>query len=525
MLVGVPAEIKNNEYRVAITPAGVEALATAGQSVVVQAGAGAESGFTDDFYRRSGAEVAASAEEVWGRAEMIMKVKEPMPSEWPLMRRDQVLFTYFHFAASRPLTRAVMESGAVAIAYETVESPSGELPLLTPMSEVAGRMAVQAGAKYLERPAGGSGVLLGGVPGVLPAKVLVLGGGVVGTQAAKMAAGLGARVAVMDISLPRLRRLADVMPANVNLLYSTRYAVRKQLVDSDLVVGAVLLPGKKAPNLVRRQDLDTMRRGSVIVDVAVDQGGCVETIRPTTHEDPVYEVGGVIHYGVANMPGAVPRSSTLALTNATLPYAVQLARKGWRKACEDDPGLARGVSVVAGQVAHAGVAETFGLPCGAERERGIGGTALGARCPPVRFMRLAANLDLPLPARETEGAAGYDVRCCADLRLEPGEVCAAPTGLAMELPPGVECQVRPRSGLAARFGVTMPNSPGTIDSDYRGEIKVILQNLGRVPVDVRRGDRVAQLVFARCLSPAVEETVEISETPRGADGFGSTGAR
>ena len=538
MLVGVPTEIKNNEYRVAVTPAGVEALAAAGQGVVIQAGAGAESGFTDDYYRRSGAEIVASAEEVWARAEMIMKVKEPMPAEWPSMRRDQVVFTYFHFAASEPLTRAVMESGTVAVAYETVESPSGELPLLTPMSEVAGRMAVQAGAKYLERPAGGSGVLLGGVPGVQPAKVLVLGGGVVGAEAAKMAAGLGARVAVMDISLPRLRRLADVMPANVNLLYSTRYAVRKQLVDSDLVVGAVLLPGKKAPNLVRRQDLRSMRPGSVIVDVAVDQGGCVETIRPTTHEDPVYEVDGVIHYGVANMPGAVPRSSTLALTNATLPYAVQLARKGWRKACEDDPGLARGVSVVAGKIVHRGVAETFGLPFEAEWGRKLHGARSlhgaaqlrdavepEAGCPSVRFMRLPANPDLPLPTRETEGAAGYDVRACVDLRLEPGQVEVVPTGLAMELPPGVECQVRPRSGLATRNGVTMPNSPGTIDSDYRGELKVPLQNLGRDPVDLRRGDRIAQLVFARCLSPAVTETADLSRTPRGTSGFGSTGAR
>lgn len=377
MLVGVPAEIKNNEYRVAITPAGVEALTAAGQEVVVQAGAGSESGFTDDFYRRCGAEVVGAAEEVWSRAEMIMKVKEPMPSEWPSMRRDQLVFTYFHFAASEELTRAVIESGISAVAYETVESPDGELPLLTPMSEVAGRMAVQAGAKYLERPAGGSGVLLGGVPGVAPAKVLVLGGGVVGAQAARMAAGLGARVAVMDVSLSRLRYLADVMPANVSLLYSTRYAVRKQLVDADLVVGAVLLPGKKAPNLVRRQDLTTMRPGSVIVDVAVDQGGCVETIRPTTHEDPVYRVENVIHYGVANMPGAVPRSSTLALANATLPYAVQLACKGLRKACEDDPGLACGLSVVAGKVVHEGVAETFGLPFEPEGAPGGGADVSG----------------------------------------------------------------------------------------------------------------------------------------------------
>lgn len=361
MLIGVPKEIKNNEYRVALTPAGAEALVQAGHSVVIQASAGKESGFTDDFYTNAGAEVADTAEEVWARAEMIMKVKEPIEPEWPLMRAGQVLFTYFHFAASEPLTKAVVDSGAIAIAYETVELDSGELPLLTPMSEVAGRMAVQEGAKYLERPSGGSGILLGGVPGVLPAKVLVLGGGVVGTHAAKMAAGLGARVSIMDISLNRLRYLSDVMPANVNLLFSTRYAVRKQLQEADLVVGAVLLPGKKAPSLVVREDLATMRPGSVIVDVAVDQGGCVETIHPTTHEDPVYEVDGVIHYAVANMPGAVPRTSTLALTNATLPYALQLATKGWKTACREDRSLALGVNVVNGTITYAGVAEAFGM--------------------------------------------------------------------------------------------------------------------------------------------------------------------
>ena len=307
MLVGVPKEVKNNEYRVALTPAGADALSQAGHQVLVQAGAGKESGFTDDFYDAAGAQVVDSAEEVWARSAMILKVKEPVESEWPLMREGQLMFTYFHFAASEALARAVLESGATAVAYETVETADGDLPLLTPMSEVAGRMAVQAGAKYLERPEGGSGVLLGGVPGVLPAKALILGGGVVGTHAAKMAAGLGARVAVMDISLPRLRRLADILPANVRVLYSTRYAVRKQLRDSDLVVGAVLVPGGKAPCLVERSDLADMRPGSVVVDVAVDQGGCVETIRPTTHEAPVYVVDGVVHYGVSNMPGAVPR--------------------------------------------------------------------------------------------------------------------------------------------------------------------------------------------------------------------------
>ena len=363
MLIGVPKEIKNNEYRVALTPAGAEALIQAGHQVMVQTRAGQESGFTDDFYEGAGARVVATAEEVWGEAEMIMKVKEPIEPEWPLIRKNQLLFTYFHFAASQPLTEALVESGAVAVAYETVELPSGELPLLTPMSEVAGRMAIQEGAKYLERPVGGSGILLGGVPGVLPAKVLILGGGVVGTHAARMAAGLGARVSLMDISLPRLRYLSEVMPANVSLLYSTRYAIRKQLKDADLVVGAVLLPGKKAPSLVVKDDLATMRPGSVIVDVAVDQGGCVETIKPTTHEEPTYIVDGVIHYGVANMPGAVPRTSTLALTNATLPYALNLARLGWKGACAADPCLAKGVNVVNHRVTYPGVAEAFGMEC------------------------------------------------------------------------------------------------------------------------------------------------------------------
>jgi alanine dehydrogenase len=273
------------------------------------------------------------------------------------------VFTYFHFAASEALTKACLDSGAVCIAYETVELPSKELPLLTPMSEVAGRMAVQEGAKYLEKPSGGSGVLLGGVPGVLPGKVLILGGGVVGTHAARIAAGMGARVSIMDIDLTRLRYLEEVMPANVRLLYSTRYAIRKQLQDSDLVIGAVLLHGKKAPSLVMREDLGTMRPGSVIVDVAVDQGGCVETIRPTTHEDPTYIVDDVIHYGVANMPGGVPRTSTLALTNATLPYALTLADRGWQTACSADRALALGVNVVEGRVTYPGVAEAFGMDC------------------------------------------------------------------------------------------------------------------------------------------------------------------
>jgi alanine dehydrogenase len=361
MLIGVPKEIKREEYRVAATPAGVEALTGAGHQVLVQKTAGVDSGFTDDFYAEAGAEIVDSADEVWSRAEMIMKVKEPIEPEWPRMRSDQVIFTYFHFAASEELTRAVMDSGSIAVAYETVELPSGELPLLTPMSEVAGRMAVQEGAKYLERHSGGAGVLLSGVPGVLPGKVVILGGGVVGTNAAKIAAGMGARVAIMDIDLARLRYLDDVMPDNVQLLFSTRYAVRKQIEDADLVIGAVLIPGKKAPGLVLREDLARMRAGSVIVDVAVDQGGCVETIRPTTHDDPIYTVDEVIHYGVANMPGGVPRTSTLALTNATLPYALTLANKGWKQACREDPALALGVNVVDGRITYEGVAEAFDL--------------------------------------------------------------------------------------------------------------------------------------------------------------------
>jgi alanine dehydrogenase len=361
MRVGAPKEVKREEYRVSLTPAGVETLTQFGHQVMVERGAGLASGFTDDFYEAAGAELVDGPDDIWARSELILKVKEPIEPEWPRMRGGQVIFTYFHFAASEALTRAVLDSGAVAIAYETVELPSGELPLLTPMSEVAGRMSVQEGAKYLLRHSGGSGVLLSGVPGVLPGKVLILGGGVVGTNAAKIAAGMGARVSIMDINLSRLRYLEDVMPRNVNLLFSTRYAVRKQLEDADLIVGAVLIPGKKAPFLVVRDDLRRMRAGSVIVDVAVDQGGCVETIQPTTHDDPVYVVDDIVHYGVANMPGGVPRTSTLALTNATLPYAVRLANAGWRRACLEDPALARGVNAVEGRLTYAGVAEAFGM--------------------------------------------------------------------------------------------------------------------------------------------------------------------
>ena len=361
MIIGVPREIKTNENRVALVPGGAEALVQAGHQVVVETTAGDGSGFQDEAYVTAGARILGSAEEVWQSADMIMKVKEPIAVEWPRMRSDQVIFTYFHFAAAEDLTRAVMASGAVAIAYETVQLPTGELPLLTPMSEVAGRMSIQEGAKYLEKYFGGRGVLLGGVPGVMPAKVVVIGGGIVGSNAARMAAGLGAKVVILDISLNRLRYLADVMPANVTTLYSSRYNILEQIRDADLVIGAVLLPGAKAPNLVRREDLKTMMDGSVIVDVAVDQGGCVETIKPTTHEDPIYIVDGVVHYAVANMPGAVSRTSTLALTNATFPYAATLANKGWKAACRDDRALALGLNVIGGRVTYPGVAEAFGL--------------------------------------------------------------------------------------------------------------------------------------------------------------------
>jgi alanine dehydrogenase len=361
MRIGVPKEIKTNENRVALIPAGAEALVANGHTVYVESSAGEGSGFLDDDYRQAGAEIVPDVEDVWRQAEMIMKVKEPIQVEYRRIRDGQILFTYFHFAADEALTRALIDSGATAIAYETVQLPSGELPLLTPMSEVAGRMAIQAGAKYLERYHGGRGLLLGGVPGVAPADVVILGGGVVGTNAAKIAAGMGAHVRILDISLERLRYLSDVMPANVDLIYSNRYNILEAIEMADLLVGAVLLPGAKAPNLVRREDLKCMKKGAVIVDVAVDQGGCVETIRPTTHENPIYEVDGVVHYGVANMPGGVPRTSTLALTNATFPYAARLAKLGWEEACRRDHSLQLGLNVVGGKVVYEGVAEAFGL--------------------------------------------------------------------------------------------------------------------------------------------------------------------
>ena len=346
----------------ALVPAGADSLVEDGHTVLVEQGAGHGSGFTDEAYRAAGATLVAGPTEVWARADLVVKVKEPIESEWPLLRRGQMLFTYFHFAASEPLTRAVVNSGVVAIAYETVQVDSGELPLLTPRSEVAGRMSVPEGAKYLEKVHGGSGILLGGVPGVLPAEVLIIGGGTVGTNAAKMAAGLGAHVTLLDVSLDRLRYLSDVLPANVDLLYSNRHTILEQLAEADLVIGAVLRPGAKAPRVVRRSDLKVMNPGSVIVDVAVDQGGCIETIKPTTHEKPTYIVDGIVHYGVTNMPGAVPRTSTLALTNATFPYAQRLARRGWKQACSEDRALLLGLNVVEGKVVYPGVAEAFGLP-------------------------------------------------------------------------------------------------------------------------------------------------------------------
>ncbi len=363
MKIGVPKEIKNNENRVGLTPAGVRELTRHGHTVYVQHTAGCGTCFADEEYVAAGATILPDIADVYGAAEMIVKVKEPIEPEYALVRPGQVLFTYFHFACERALTDAMLASGAVCIAYETVEGRGGGLPLLIPMSEVAGRMSVQEGARFLEKPQGGRGVLLGGVPGVKPARVLVLGGGVVGRNAALMAAGLGADVTICDISLPTLRHLAEVMPANVKTLYSSRHNIEAELPHTDLVIGSVLIPGAKAPHLVTRDMLGLMRPGTVMVDVAIDQGGCFETSHPTTHSEPVYEVDGIVHYAVANIPGAVPYTSTLALTNATLPYALRLADLGWREACRRDPGLALGLNVVDGAVTYPGVAEAFGMEC------------------------------------------------------------------------------------------------------------------------------------------------------------------
>lgn len=362
MIIGVPKEIKNNENRVALTPAGTQELIKRGHTVYVQKNAGADSGFNDEEYAKAGAKITATAEEVFGLAEMIIKVKEPIEQEYKLIKKDQLVFTYFHFASYEPLTKAMIASGAVCLAYETVEREDRSLPLLIPMSEVAGRMAIQEGAKYLEKPLKGRGILLGGVPGVKPAKVLVLGGGIVGANAAKIAAGMGADVTIMDVNLNRLRYLDDVMPKNVHTMVSNEYSIREMVRDHDLIVGAVLIPGAKAPMLVTRDMLKTMRPGTVLVDVAVDQGGCIETCKPTTHENPTFIIDDVVHYCVANMPGAVPYTSTLALTNATLPYAIRLANLGWKKACQENLDLKKGLNVIKGEVVYKGVADTFNLP-------------------------------------------------------------------------------------------------------------------------------------------------------------------
>ena len=360
MIIGVPKEIKNNENRVAMTPAGVAELKHNGHTVYVQHTAGEGSGFSDDEYIAAGAQILPTIEAVYDIAEMIVKVKEPIEPEYKLIKKDQVVFTYFHFASDRKLTEAMIASRGVCIAYETVRLADHSLPLLVPMSEVAGRMSIQEGARFLEKPQGGKGILLGGVPGVPPAKVLVLGAGVVGRNAATMAVGLGADVTIAEISLPTLRHVAETMP-RVKTLYSSRHNIESQLPDVDLVVGSVLIPGAKAPKLITRDMLKLMRPGSVIVDVAIDQGGCFETSRPTTHSEPIYVVDGVVHYAVANIPGAVPRTSTLALTNATLPYAIRLANKGWRQACREDAALAQGVNMVDGKVTFPAVAEAWGL--------------------------------------------------------------------------------------------------------------------------------------------------------------------
>ncbi len=361
MIIGIPKEIKNNENRVAMTPAGAKELVKRGHQVYVQHTAGLGSGFPDDEYTAAGAAILPTIEDVYGIADMIIKVKEPIEPEYKLIKEGQLLFTYFHFASYEPLTRAMVESKAVCLAYETVEKLDRSLPLLVPMSEVAGRMAIQKGANYLEKPLKGRGILLGGVPGVLPGKVLILGGGIVGTQAAWMAAGLGADVVIMDVSIPRMRYLADVMPANVKTMMSNEYNVRAMIKDADLIVGAVLIPGAKAPHLITRDMLKDMKPGTVLVDVAVDQGGCIETCKPTTHENPTYIIDDVVHYCVANMPGAVPYTSTLALTNATLPYAIQLADKGWKKAAQDNADLVPGLNVINGEIVYKAVAEAFDL--------------------------------------------------------------------------------------------------------------------------------------------------------------------
>lgn len=361
MIIGTPKEIKEDEYRVALVPAGVEQLREAGHRVMIERSAGMGTGVSDGEYRRAGAEVVETAEDIYRSADLIVKVKEPLPQEYPFIRPRQIIFTYFHFAASEELTRAMIKTGAICVAYETIRLSDGSLPLLTPMSDIAGRMAVQEGAKYLERQMEGRGILLAGVPGVPPAHVTILGGGVAGSNAAKVAAGMGANVTILDINLDRLRYLDDIMPKNVTTLYSNAHTIREELRRADLLIGAVLVRGARAPTLVTRGMLKLMKPGAVIVDVAVDQGGCVETIRPTTHSQATYIVDGIVHYGVTNMPGAVPGTSTYALTNETLPYVVQLANNGYPKAMLDDPALKAGLNIVNGKVVLPEIAEQFGL--------------------------------------------------------------------------------------------------------------------------------------------------------------------
>lgn len=361
MIVGVLKEIKAEENRVAMTPAGVEVMQQHGHTVLVEKLAGVASGFEDEQYAQHGAEVVETAGEIYRQAEMIMHVKEPLPQEYELIRPDQIIFTYLHLAANEELTRELIRRRSVNIAYETIQTADGSLPLLTPMSEVAGKMAIQQGAKYLEMAQGGDGVLLGGVPGVDPGTVVIIGGGTVGTNAAKVACGLGAKVYVLDKNLDRLRYLSDVMPRNCFLLMSNPATIRELLRKADVVVGAVLIPGAKAPKLVTRDMLRLMKKGAVLVDVAIDQGGCFETSRPTTHADPIFIVDGIVHYCVTNMPGAVPKTSTVALTNATLPYALEIATKGWKRAMRENPEIRRGANIVQGKVTHQAVAEAFGL--------------------------------------------------------------------------------------------------------------------------------------------------------------------
>ncbi len=361
MIVGIPKETKTHEYRVSMTPVGVDELVRRGHTVLVENNAGAGSGILNDDYKSVGAKIVDTAKDVFAEAEMITKVKEPLAPERAMMREGQVMFTYFHFAADRELTDEVIRTGSIAIAYETIPDAQGRLPLLTPMSEVAGKMSIQEGAKYLERPMMGRGILLGGVPGVEPAEVLIIGGGVVGMNAAKVAAGLGANVTIMDVDIDRLRYLDDVMPANVHTAFSERLALEKHLTTADLLIGAVLIPGARCPVLVSREQLSLMQHGAVVVDVGVDQGGCVETIHPTTHDEPTYIIDHVVHYGVANMPGAVGRTSTYALTNATLPYAIRLADAGYRAACQQDSRLAEGINIERGKVTHKPVADAFDM--------------------------------------------------------------------------------------------------------------------------------------------------------------------